>query len=206
MTPLDNADPAGIVGGSRGGSFLVGGGFTNSCVGARGGREGVGGIWRTSCTDTTLGVDLADLSGTLPFSTCCVGVRFGGRGGSFVGPNTGAIFLPPSIEGVREAAVRAVPLESAEIEEMFEVVEAMDSIESRLLSDSVGLLGGRAGENCVESLRGGRRGGGVGFGGWAAFCPVRVMVGGGSTPSRLGPSGTLPMALFDGEVVVMLVV
>ena len=163
MTPLDNADPAGIVGGSRGGSLLVGGGFANSCAGARGGREGAGGIGRTSCTVTTLGVDLADRRGTLPFSTGCVGVRFGGRGGSFAGSKTGAILLPPSIERVREAEVRAVPLESAEIEEIFEVVEAIDSIESRLLSGSEGLLGGRAGEHCVESLRGGRRGGGVGF-------------------------------------------
>ena len=206
MTPLDNADPAGIVGGSRGGSLLVGGGFTHSCVGARGGREGVGGTWRTSCTDTTLGVDLADLSGTLPFSTCCVGVRFGGRGGRFAGSNFGGILLPPSIEGVREADVRAVPLESAEIEEIFEVVEAMDSIESRRLSGSEGLLGGRAGDNFVESLRGGRRGGGVGFGGWAIFCPVRVIVGGGRTTSRLGPLGALPIALLEGDVVAMLAV
>ena len=165
----------------------------------------MGGTWRTSCTDTTLGVDLADLSGTLPFSTCCVGVRFGGRGGSFAGSKTGAIRLPPSIEGVREADVRAVPLESAEIEEIFEVVEAIDSIESRLLSGSEGLLGGRAGENCVESLRGGRRGGGVGFGDWAIFCPVRVIVGGGRTPSRLGPLGTLPMVLLEGDVVMLVV-
>ena len=146
------------------------------------------------------------MSGALPFSTCCVGVRFGGRGGSLAGSNTGAILLPPSIEGVREADVRAVPLERAEIEEIFEVVEAIDSIESRLLSGSEGLLGGRAGEHWVESLRGGSRGGGVGFGEGAIFCPVRVIVGGGRTPSRLGPLGTLPIALVEAEVVVMLVV
>lgn len=149
---------------------------------------------------------MADLSAALPFSTGWVGVRFGGRGGRLAGSNTGAILLPPSIEGVREAEVRAVPLERAEMEEMFEVVEAMDSIESRLLNGSVGLLGGRAGESCVESLRGGSRGGGVGFGGWATFWPVRVIVGGGRTPSRLGPLGRLPIPLLDGDVVAMLVV
>lgn len=109
-------------------------------------------------------MDFTVFSGALPFSTSCVAVRFGGRGGSFAGSKTGAILLPPSIDGVRDADVLAVPLERADIEEMLEVVEAMDSLESRLLNASEGLLGGRAGDGCVEFLRGGRRGGGVGLG------------------------------------------
>ena len=69
FAPLDNVDPGGIFGGSRGGSLLVGGGFANSCVGVLDGRGGVGSVWRTSCTDTTLGVDFADFKGILTFST-----------------------------------------------------------------------------------------------------------------------------------------
>lgn len=91
-------------------------------------------------------MDFADFKGTLPLSGSCVWVRFGGRGGSFVGSKTGAILLPPSMEGVREVDVLAVPLDRADIEEILEVVEAIDSLESRLLNGSVGLLGGSAGD------------------------------------------------------------
>ena len=140
-------------------------------------------------------MDFADFSNPLPSAS--VGVRFGGKGGSFVGSNTGAITrVLVSIEGVLEADVLAVPLDKAEIEETLEVMEAMDSLESRLLSGSDGLLGGRAGEGCVELLRGGSRGGGAGFG---AFWPVRVTVGGGRIPSLLGPLGSFPILLLTDE-------
>ena len=150
---------------------------------------------------TTLGGDFVAFSGVLPCSISSVGVRFGGRGGSFAGSKTGAILLPVSIDGVREADVLAVPFERAEIEEILEVVEAMDSFESRLLKNSEGRLGGRAGEGCIEFLRGGNRGGGVGFGDWAIFWPVRVIVGGGRMPSLLGPLGSLPMPLPEDREV-----
>lgn len=90
-----------------------------------------------------------------------------------------------------------MPFDKAEIEETLEVMEAMDSLESRLLSGSEGLLGGRAGEGCVELLRGGSRGGGAGLG---AFWPVRVIVGGGRIPSLRTPLGSFPMLLLTGEV------
>lgn len=109
------------------------------------------------------------------------------------------------MEGVREVDVLAVPLDRADMEETLEVVEAIDSLESRLLNGSVGLLGGSAGDGWVEFLRGGSRGGGVGFGGWATFWPVRVIVGGGRRPSLLGPLGSFPTALLDGEVVTSVV-
>ena len=145
---------------------------------------------------TTLGVDFADFSDPLPSAS--VGVRFGGKGGSFVASYTGAITRAlVSIEGVLEADVLAVPLDKAEIEETLEVMEAMDSVESRLLSGSDGLLGGRAGEGCVELLRVGSRGGGAGLGG---FWPVRVIVGGGRMPSLATPLGSFPMLLLTGEV------
>ena len=35
-----------------------------------------------------------------------------------------------------------------------------------------------------------------GFAVGATFCPVRVIVGGGRTPGRLGPSGSFPMPLL----------
>lgn len=54
-------------------------------------------------------------------------------------------------------------------------------------------------------MRGGSRGGGVGFGGWATFWPVRVIVGGGRRPSLLGPFGSFPTPLLDGEVVTTVV-
>ena len=124
---------------------------------------------------TTLGVDFADFSGVLPFSKSWLGVRLGGRGGSFEASNTGAILLPPSIDGVREADVLAVPLESvpferADMAEILEVVEAIDSFESRRFSE--GRLGGKAGDGCVEFFRGGSLGGGVGF----ANVDIRISV------------------------------
>ena len=62
-----------------------------------------------------------------------------------------------------------MPLESAEIEEMLDMMELIDSFESRLLKGSEGRLGGSAGDGWVEFFRGGNRGGGVGFGGWVTF-------------------------------------
>ena len=63
--------------------------------------------------------------------------------------------------------VLAVPFDNAEIDDIFDVNDAIDSVESRLVNCcSEGLLGGKAGEASVERFRGGNLGGGGGF----AFC------------------------------------
>lgn len=63
-----------------------------------------------------------------------------------------------------------MPLDRADIEEMFEKVEDIDSLEAFLLNCrfSDGLLGGSAGEGCVDIFLTGNLGGGAGtgFAGW----------------------------------------
>lgn len=90
----------------------------------------------------------------------------GGSGGSVEGSKTGALIRLPSIEGVLECSVLAVPFERADIEEMAEKVEDTDSFEAFLLNCrfSEGLLGGSAGEGCVEICLTGNLGGGAGVG------------------------------------------
>lgn len=90
----------------------------------------------------------------------------GGSGGRAEGSKTGALTRLPSIEVVLECVVLAVPFERADIEEMLEKVEEIDSFEAFRLSCrfSDGLLGGRAGEGCVDNFRAGNRGGGAGAG------------------------------------------
>jgi len=81
---------------------------------------------------------------------------------------------------------------------MVETIEDIDSTESRLLSWSDGLRGGRAGEGCdcgTEGFLGGSFGGVALSVGLLTLCPVRVMIGGGRTGGRLGPLGSLPMPL-----------
>ena len=125
-------------------------------------------------------------------------VRFGGSGGNVVGSKTGAFTLPASIEGVLEPGVLAVPFESADIDETVEMVEETDSIEAFLLSCSEGLLGGKAGDGCVDCFRAGSLGATTGFPSCGTACPVRtIFVGGGSTPSLLDTWGSLPMRLLD---------
>ena len=118
------------------------------------------------------------------------------------GSNTGALTLLPSIEGVLECTVLVIPFERADMEEMFEKVEEIDSFDAFLdicrVSD--GLLGGSAGEGCVDIFLAGNLGGGAGagFAGSETICPVRTMfAGGGNTPFLLGPLGSLPMPLLD---------
>ena len=84
--PEERADLLGVGGGSRGGSFLGGGSSpTESClVVLRGGSEGMTGGGESSAS-TTLGDDLADFRGALPFPVSCVGVRLGGSGGKLDG-------------------------------------------------------------------------------------------------------------------------
>lgn len=67
-------------------------------------------------------------------ASCCV--RFGGSGGSFAGSNTGALILPfsPLIDGVLEWVFTVVPLERADMDEMVEIAEEIDSSEAFLLS------------------------------------------------------------------------
>ena len=134
--------------------------------GGRGGNAGVGGGGSIS-TVTTLGVDFVVLKGilALSFSFSC-NVRFGGSGGSVDGSYTGALILPPSMEEVLEVDVLLVPSDKADIEETVDIVELIDSFESRRLSCSDGLRGGRAGDGCADVFRAGRRGGGAGLGGW----------------------------------------
>ena len=138
-------------------------------------------------------------SGARACPTSAVAVLFGGSGGSFEASKIGAIILAPSIEGV--LAPWLVPLfDKFDIDETTEKVDETDSVESRLFIWFDGLLGGNAGDGCVESLRGGSRGGGAGVAG--SFCPVLVIVGGGSTPFCFGPLGSLPISmLLCGDIV-----
>ena len=164
--PADMADLAPIGGESRGGNFLCGGTgpVDSGLAGLRGGSDGMAG-GDTSAV-ITLGVDFADFNGALAFPISCVGVRFGGSDGSLAGSYTGAIILPESIDGVLDPEVLAVPFDSADIDDMFEMVEDTDSLESRLVNCcSEGLRGGKAGEGRDEGCLGGSRGGGVGFDG-----------------------------------------
>lgn len=96
----------------------------------------------------TIGVDFVAFNGTRAFPVTCGGVRFGARGGRFAGSKAGAIFLPASRDGVLDSDVLdqdvfAVPPDMAEIEEM---LDAIDSLDSRLVNCSDGLRGGNAGE------------------------------------------------------------
>lgn len=93
-------------------------------------------------------------------------VRLGGSGGNVEGSKTGALIRLPSIEGVLECTVLTVPFERADIEEMVEKVEDTDSFEAFLLNCrfSEGLLGGSAGEGCVDIFLTGNLGGGAGAG------------------------------------------
>lgn len=163
--PNPRADRAG--GGSRGGSFLEGGPPAESCLlGVRGGNEGVlGGA--TNSLVVTLGVDLVVFSGTRAWFVSCVGVRLGGSGGRLAGSKTGAIFLPASTEGVLGSEVLEVPFEIADREDM---LEAIDSLESRLDSCSDGRRGGKVGQAWTEGCLGGNRGGGVGLEAGFADC------------------------------------
>lgn len=112
---------------------------------------------------------------------------------------TGGTIRSPFIDGVLEADVLAVPFDRPEIEEMFEIVDEIDSVESRLARLPEGRLGGREGEGCEDCVRGGSRGGGIGLAGFETAWPVRVMVGGGRTPFRLDPLGSLPIPFFEME-------
>lgn len=120
----------------------------DSCLeGVRGGSAGVLGGGASSMV-VTVGVDFVAFNGTRALSVSCVGVRLGGKGGRFVGSKTGAIFLPASMDGaldpdVFDQDVFVVPLDMAEMEDM---LEAIDSLDSRLVNCSDGFRGGNAGE------------------------------------------------------------
>ena len=185
--PKDRADLAGIAGGRSGDTRVVAVPDTGR-VDLLGGSAGVIG---GDCTSTvaTVDVDLVPTRGILAFSTSCHPgnafdfsislylfstssfVRLGGSGGKDEGSKTGAFTRLPSIEGVLECAVLAVPFDRADIEDMFEKVEEIDSLEAFLLIGrfSDGLLGGSAGEGCVDTFLAGNLGGGAGarFTGWA---------------------------------------
>lgn len=68
------------------------------------------------------------------------------------------------MDGVLECTVLAVPLDRADMVEIFEKVEEIDSFEAFLLNCrfSDGLLGGSAGEGCVDNFLTGNLGGGAG--------------------------------------------
>ena len=97
----------------------------------------------------------------------------GGSGGKVEGSKTGTLIRLPSIEGVLECTDLAVPFDRADIEEMFEKVEEIDSFEAFLLNwrFSDGLLGGSAGDGCVDIFLTANLGGGAGAGftGWETF-------------------------------------
>ena len=73
----------------------------------------------------------------------------------------GGTIRSPFMDGVLEADVLAVPFDSPEIDEMFEIVDEIDSVESRRVRFPEGRLGGREGDGCEDSV-----GGGVGLGGF----------------------------------------
>ena len=159
LRPKERTDLTGC--GCWGGSFLTAVSFRG---GGRGGNTGVDGKGSTS-TVVTLGVDFVVLKDILllSFSFSC-GVRFGGSGGSVEGSYIGALILPPSMEGVLEVEVLLVPSDKADIEETVDIVELIDSFESRRLSCSDGFRGGSAGDRCMDVVLAGRRGGGAGLG------------------------------------------
>ena len=66
------------------------------------------------------------------------------------------------MDGVLEADLLAVTFDSPEIDEMFDIVDEIDSVESRRVRLPEGGLGGREGDACEDAVRGGSRGGGVG--------------------------------------------
>ena len=148
----------------------------------------------------TEGEDFVPFSGirapSLSFSSFDL---FGGKGGRLEGSYAGALTLGPSIEGALDPDVRAVPFDMADTEDIVETIEDIDSVESRLLSCSEGLRGGKAGECCdcgTEGLLGGSVGGATLSAQVPMLCPVRLIVGGGRAGGRLGPLGSFPMPLF----------
>lgn len=160
--PYDRADFAGIVGGCSGGSLRAG--PFESLAGVLGGSDGVGRGGEIS-TVVTLGVDFVPFNGILCLSFSLVG-RLGGRGGRVEGLKAGGTIRSPFMDGVLEADVLAVPFDMPEIDDMFEMVDEMDSVESRRAKFPEGRLGGRAGDGCADGVRGGSRGGGVGLAGF----------------------------------------
>ena len=133
------------------------------------------------------------------FSESVVELLLGGSTGSVEGSYTGALTLPLSVDCALTSCL-LVPFDRWDTEDSAEKVDDTDSFDPRLWTCSDGRLGGKAGDGFVESLLGGNRGGGAGFG--ASLWPVLVMVGGGSTPFCFGPIGSLPTPLLNlGDVV-----
>ena len=132
------------------------------------------------------------MTGLRAFSTSVPEPLLGGSTGRVEASYIGALTLPPSVDGTLLSCL-LVPFDRWDTEDTTEKVDDTDSFDPRLWTCSDGRLGGKAGDGCVESLRGGNRGGGAGFG--ASLWPVLVMVGGGSTPFCFGPIGSLPTLL-----------
>lgn len=166
-------------------------------AGVLGGSDGsLGG--RAFSILVTFGVDFVPTKGIRAFSVAR-SERWG-REGNVEELKAGGIIRPPSVERVIEVEVLAFPSERIDAEDIVEIVEANDSEDSRLIScPPEGRLGGRAGDNCKDSFRGGSLGGGFGLDGFEMDWPVRVMVGGGSMPFRFGPLGSLPMPFIETE-------
>lgn len=160
--PYDSADFAGIVGGCSGGSLRAR--PVDSLAGVLGGSDGAGRGGETS-TVVTLGVDFAPFNCIRCFSVSLVG-RFGVRGGRLERLNAGGTIRSPFIDGVLEADVLAVPFDRPEMEEIFETVDEIDSVESRRTRLPEGRLGGSEGDGCEDGVRGGSRGGGVDLAGF----------------------------------------
>lgn len=196
----ERADLTTLSGSWSGGSFRTGCEGSFLAVGLAGVLGGSDGSWggRAFSILVTFGIDFVPTNGIRAFSIAR-SERWG-REGNVDGLKAGGIIRPPFGERVLEAEVLAVPSERIDAEDIVEIVEANDSEESRLISwPPEGRLGGRAGDSCKESFRGGSLGGGFGLDGFEMDWPVRVMVGGGSIPFRLGPLGSLPMPLIEME-------
>lgn len=163
-------------------------------AGVLGGSDGsLGG--RAFSSLVTFGVDFVPTEGIRALSVAR-SERWG-REGNVEELKAGGIIRPPSVERATAFEVLAVPSERIDAEDIVGVVEAN---ESHLTScPPEGCLGGKAGDSCKDSSRGGNLGGGFGLDGFETDWPVRVIVGGGSTPFRFGPLGSLPTPFIEME-------
>lgn len=158
--------PAGTTGLDGAGGMSIGGSFLPASpddsfrAGVRGGSDGISRGTDFSAIGT-LGDDFAPFNSNILSSLPCLG-RLGERGGRVEALKAGAIIRPASKEGALKAVVLAVPFDAFETMERFDTVEAIDSMESRRIRLSDGLLGGRDGETCKDDVRGGSLGGAVG--------------------------------------------
>ena len=198
--PKERAETLGAI---TGGSFRGGwegcregswSSFDSVRGGSRGGKDGKtgksgneGGI--DGMASFMLGVDFVAFNVARGLSLFS---RFGGNGGREASPHAGAFKRHfASVEGDLDVVVVLVAFETPD---RLDIVEFIDSVESRLGTGPEGRRGGRAGEGKVGWRFG--RGGGTALGLSTVFWPVRTMTGGGKNPFWRAPLCSLPMEIF----------